>query len=147
MYNDGRWKIYEKPRAFPRAWVVHQAIQAPSPEVVLERVTAGNSDLRRVAILSSPPPAGLGQEPSSAEDVRFQSYAANRIELNVTNERPGLLVLSEAEYPGWRATVNGHSIPILRVEDALRGIHRGIGPQRHRPRLCPCDTWEVSSAP
>jgi hypothetical protein len=141
MYNDGRWKIYENPRAFPRAWVVHQAVQAPSQQVVLQRIAAGDLDLRRAAILATSPPENLGQEPASAEEVRFQSYEANRLELNVTTESPGLLVLSEAEYPGWRATVNGRSAPILKVDGALRGIQVGSGPNRISLAYVPVSTY------
>ena len=141
VYSDSRWKIYENPRAFPRAWVVHQAIQAPSQEAALQRVTAGNLDLRRTAVVLSPPPDNLGPEPTSAETVRFDSYQANRIELKVTTESAGLLILSDAEYPGWRATVNGRATPILKVDGALRGIRVGVGDNRVSFAYVPVSTY------
>jgi hypothetical protein len=141
LYNDGRWKIFENPRAYPRAWVVHQAVQAPSQQVAVQRTAAGDLDLRRAAILSSSLPASLGHEPSAPEDVRFQSYQPGRIDLNVTTESPGLLILSEAEYPGWRATVNGRSAPILKVDGALRGIGVGAGANRISLSYVPVITY------
>ncbi|HEX8953963.1 MAG TPA: YfhO family protein, partial [Polyangia bacterium] len=34
----------------------------------------------------------------------------------------GVLVLSDAWYPGWRVTVDGAAAPLLRADYALRGV-------------------------
>jgi hypothetical protein len=49
--------------------------------------------------------------------------------LRIQAEGPGLLVISEVVYPGWRASVNGVSAPIETVEGILRGVRIGSGPQ------------------
>ena len=54
--------------------------------------------------------------------MRFRSYEADRISLDVAAESPGLLILSELYYPGWRARVNGRPTEIYKVDGALRGI-------------------------
>lgn len=54
--------------------------------------------------------------------VSWKTYQPNRLELRVRSERPGLLVLSEADYPGWEAEVNGQPTPIQRVNGLLRGV-------------------------
>ena len=41
---------------------------------------------------------------------------------DVQTARDGLLVLSEIDYPCWKATVYGRSAPLYRVDYALRGI-------------------------
>jgi uncharacterized membrane protein YfhO len=45
----------------------------------------------------------------------------------------GILVISEAHYPGWTATVDGVAAPLLRTDYALRGVALGAG--RHRVEL------------
>jgi len=49
-----------------------------------------------------------------------------------------LLVLSEADYPGWRATIDGQPAAIRRVDHALRGLAVPAGDHdvelRYRPR-------------
>ena len=50
------------------------------------------------------------------------------MELEVDAQSRGLLVLSENYYPGWRATVDGQTAPIYRVDSALRGV---IVPRGH----------------
>ena len=50
------------------------------------------------------------------------------MELEVDAKSRGLLVLSENYYPGWRATIDGQSAPIYRVDSGLRGL---IVPRGH----------------
>jgi len=41
----------------------------------------------------------------------------------------GILVLSDAWYPGWRVTVDGNPAPLLRADYALRGV--ALPPGKH----------------
>lgn len=52
----------------------------------------------------------------------------NRITIEVDSSAPGLLVLSDTWYPGWRATVNGRPAPILKVNGAFRAVQVPAGP-------------------
>ncbi len=49
--------------------------------------------------------------------------------LRIRAEGPGLLIISEVMYSGWRATVNGVNVPIETVERILRGVQIGAGTQ------------------
>jgi uncharacterized membrane protein YfhO len=42
--------------------------------------------------------------------------------LEVTSDRPALLVLSENWLPGWTARLNGESAQVVRVNHTLRGV-------------------------
>jgi uncharacterized membrane protein YfhO len=42
----------------------------------------------------------------------------------------GMLVLADTWYPGWIATVDGHSVPIYQVYSALRGVIVQTGEHR-----------------
>ncbi len=46
VYQDASWKLYENPNAYPRAWVVHEAIVEPSPKRLIERRDSPGIDLR-----------------------------------------------------------------------------------------------------
>ncbi len=131
VYQDAYWKVYENPNAYPRAWVVHEAIVEPSSERLVERRDSPEIDLHRQALLG----AGLqtALEPpveGASENVAFRSYGASRMELSVRAESQGLLVLSEIFYPGWRATVNGAAQRIYKVDGGLRGVVVPIGESR-----------------
>jgi len=58
-------------------------------------------------------------------------YTANTIE--VSAEGPGLLVLSEASYPGWRTMVDGQSVDLLTAGGWFRAVE--LGPGAHEVRL------------
>jgi hypothetical protein len=123
IYHDSKWKVYENPKAFPAAWVVHQTTVERSHQRLLEKLNLPGVDLHRQAFLEAP--LGAVLEPAvegKAEDVKFGACGRNRLELTVHAESRGLLVLSEMFYPGWYATVNGNAAPIYEVDGALRGV-------------------------
>ena len=122
LYQDGHWKVYENPRAYPRAWIVHEAAVAASPDAVFHRLDDATINLRRVAVLDTPLPRSLAPAPQTDEPVRFRYYEADRVTLDADAGSAGLLVLSEMYYPGWRATLNGKPVAIYKVDGALRGI-------------------------
>lgn len=51
----------------------------------------------------------------------------DQVVVEVRDTRPGVLVLADAWYPGWRATVNGKPVEIGKVEGAFRGVEVSEG--------------------
>jgi len=45
-----------------------------------------------------------------------------RLAVQVENATPGILVVSDTHSPGWRATVNGQRVPILKTNGLFRGV-------------------------
>jgi uncharacterized membrane protein YfhO len=62
--------------------------------------------------------------------ARVVSYAPERVVVEVEADRPGNVVLTDAFYPGWQATVDGSEVPILRAEPYFRAVPVEAG--RHR---------------
>jgi uncharacterized membrane protein YfhO len=54
----------------------------------------------------------------------------NRIRIEVTTAQPGVVVLSEASYPGWRVTVNGKQANIIRLNYLFQGVEVDSGRQQ-----------------
>jgi uncharacterized membrane protein YfhO len=46
----------------------------------------------------------------------------NRMEIRTESAEPTLLVLSENHYPGWRASVDGQTVAVFRVNYNQRGV-------------------------
>jgi Bacterial membrane protein YfhO len=123
VYSDQHWKVYENRSCLPRAWVVHQAVVEPSEDSVFGRLRDPGFDPLQIALVAD----NLGENLEPAveglqEEVRFESYRPNRLELRVQAGSHGLLVLSEMFFPGWKATVNGRVSPIHKTDGLLRGI-------------------------
>jgi hypothetical protein len=68
------------------------------------------------------PDGRLGQEVRPVLEMHRQ---ANRI--FVSAEGPGRLVLSEIDYPGWSARVDGKPVPVQAVNGLLRSVDLGEG--------------------
>ena len=130
VYRDGSWKVYENPSAFPRGWIVHGVVVAPSREAAFRRVNQPGIDFHQVAVLETQLPAPLAPTEGANESVQFRSYEADRMSMDVNAASAGLLVLSEMYYPGWVATVNGKPSKIYQTDGALRGIAVAAGPNR-----------------
>jgi len=123
VYQDASWKVYENKNAFPRAWVVHNAAVEPDKDKLFQQLDGSSVDFHQTALLGAPPDSPLEPLPAGAtEQAEIQQYRANRMQLQVHAACRGLVVLSENDYPGWKALVNGRPAPIVKVDGELRAI-------------------------
>jgi hypothetical protein len=129
----------------PRAWLVTQtevtddstilhkiadptfdrwqiALLEPGTETFLEPISAANRRIGESA-------AQHGEQPDSTQNAVPSTFNIQRLTFNpstliyrVNSSSPALLVLSEIDYPGWQATVDGQPAPILRADYILRAI-------------------------
>ncbi len=49
-------------------------------------------------------------------------YESDRVEIEADVKRPGLLILADVYYPGWRVSVDGRDAPIERANRLMRGV-------------------------
>ena len=118
--------IYENPNTLPRAYMVHHAETVPADQL-LERLTSADFDFYHSVLISTPLSKEQGDQ-LAAQPIRSQAqieishYDLHKTDLNVTTNRPGILIFLEANYPGWEATVNGSEQEILEVNSVFRGI-------------------------
>jgi len=55
-------------------------------------------------------------------EAHILSYAPERVLIQVEADQPGYLVLTDTFYPGWRATVDGQPVRILRTGSYFRAV-------------------------
>ena len=69
-------------------------------------------------------------EPVMPPDVhcRIVSAQPERVVVQAGAPQPGVTVLSDTDMPGWRATMDGRPVPILRANGIFRGIATPSGP-------------------
>lgn len=138
VYADVAWKIYANPLAYPRGWLVHETIVEPNPFELARRLDLPATDAHQVALLPAGLDVALDQAAAAAgEQVHFDNYEDNGIQLTVQTTGRALLVLSELYYPGWTATVNGQPARIWKVDGALRGVVVPRGESRVSLRFRP----------
>jgi hypothetical protein len=130
VYADDRWNVVENPNALPRAWMVHQVEVDPSDKWPSERLLNPLFDFRRTAVIDRPLEQPIDEMPSAEETVHWTRYEPNLVELEVTAERPGLLVLGEVFYPGWTARVDDAPQTIYRADGLIRAVRVDKGTHR-----------------
>ncbi len=127
--HTGDVKVYERRAAAGRAWLVHDIQPAADDNAALALLRDPAFDQRVTAIVSEQPSAISGQRAATDETVEVIAWQAERIVLRVRVVEPGLLVLADAFYPGWAATVNGRPAAILRTNLLFRGVLLAPGTQ------------------
>jgi hypothetical protein len=120
-YSDDRVDVLENRDALPRAWIVHSARRA-APKEALELLNSGAVNPRRTALLERAPPDLAYPEDASADRAEVTTYEADRIRLETATAASGLLVLSEAYYPAWKAYVDGQPVPLYAADHVLRAV-------------------------
>jgi hypothetical protein len=122
---NGATYLHRLDEVGPRAWIAHQVEHLPE-EAMLDRLAAADFDFRQVALL--PPEVELPPLSTSDTDrVEVLSAEPNRLELAVEAGADGLLVISEVDYPGWQAAIDGEPIPLLRADTILRALPVSAG--------------------
>lgn len=129
--------LYRNPRAFPRAFVVHDWSTAPDAEAAVRALVAPGFDARREAVvegLVAPASGGAGR----AGEASIVAYAPDRVVVRARSEGPGLLVLTDSWDPDWSATRDGESVRIHPTDALFRGVPLPGGESevvfRYRPR-------------
>ena len=122
--------VYRNSNALPRVFVVGRQRTVGSEREALAAATAPGFDGRRVAVTERELPGlpqDAGGQASLSGSARLVSYEPERVVARASAQSPGLLVLTDLHYPGWKATVDGREVPIERVDYLLRGVPMPAG--------------------
>jgi len=115
--------IFARAEPMPRAFVVPSAAHAGTAAEALQAVMDAGFDPRRSAVVEAPEGVALPQSAGDFRSAAIREYAHQRVVLTADGGRAGgVLVLTDAFYPGWRATVNGAETPIYPANLAFRGV-------------------------
>jgi hypothetical protein len=117
----------------PRAYVVGGPRMLPAEHNPLGGIINGNFSFREAALVETSGP--WANEFSDLKPGRVEQrvtrieYGAdlNSLAIDLWSEREALLVVTDAWYPGWRATVNGRPAPMAEVNAFQRGIRVPAG--------------------
>jgi len=117
---DGQGHTQERQKEPPRAYVVSNAVLVQNEAAALAALTQASFDPAREVVLEAPGDLAIPQG-TGAGTANVTSYTPQRVTLDVTSGG-GVLVLSDAYYPGWRATIDGVSATIWPANEAFRAV-------------------------
>jgi hypothetical protein len=122
--------VHRLSQVAPRAWLVYEG-QTVGEDATLARLDAFDFDPAQAALVPLGTPLPLENPPDGQNgQVEILHRTPRSMVLNVTAPTNRLLVLSEVYYPGWRATVDGRTTPIVRTDYTLRGVPVPAGEHR-----------------
>jgi hypothetical protein len=123
----GTVAVFENTRILPRAWLATSELVAAEEDqlsIIRTGKTPGGAAWHplETALVESSTGIRFEREngpPGNAEVMRNEP---NRVEVKTESAAPAILVLSANHYPGWRASVDGRSVDVIRVNYNLRGV-------------------------
>ena len=119
----------QNPYAQGNGWFVNKLTYVNDANA--EYAEVGKIDVRHEAVADKQFEAVLGQAKAndSTATVKLDKYEPNNLQYTVNSKNGGVVVFSEIYYPGWKATVDGQSVELGRVNYILRAVN--VKPGKH----------------
>lgn len=113
-------KVFANPEAFPRAWAVHTIRGAKDEDHGAALVRDGGFDLRKSAVMVGPQPKLSTCAGADAVNTIHERESSVRVRVYMACR--GMLIVSDSDYPGWQASIDGKAARIWRINTAIRGV-------------------------
>ena len=124
--HSGDVKIYENLAVLPRAFVVHQTEVVDTETQAITVMQAEQFDFRQKLVRLPQGDEHVGDiiagQPAAQDRVSIIRYEPEQVELTVTLDQPGWLVLTDTYYPGWQVSINNQPADIFRANLNFRGV-------------------------
>jgi hypothetical protein len=118
----------------PRAFLVPRARFFGTYGEILTYMKSGDFD-PAVEVLLQGPRGSSAQVPEDLVpgSATLVEYTPHRVSIDVEVERDSYLFLSDVHYPGWKATIEGEEVDLLRANYAFRAVR--LSPGSHTVRM------------
>lgn len=121
LVHDGALvNLYRNENVLPRAFIPADYEIVSEPSAVLEKLTSEDFNALQTVLLEQDP--HIVQAAPARGTAEIAQYQPEQVELSVEMASPGVVVLSDTFYPGWRVEVDGTPAEILRADYILRGV-------------------------
>ncbi|KAF0230866.1 MAG: hypothetical protein FD175_1313 [Beijerinckiaceae bacterium] len=111
--------IYENPDALPRVMIVPEA-QAVDQDALVKSGIWPSTDFRRTVFVE--PSAIPLPRRSLGGTAKITNYSNTTVEIEVSAQRSGVLLLNDVWHPWWFAEVDGMPAKILRANGVFRAV-------------------------
>ena len=129
--------------ARPRAYPIPLVMAAPNPEAILRALGSEYFDPGAVAF--STDARAAGNYPGAYEcSLRWITDDPDHQVLKTTAPASAFLVIADAYAPGWDARMDGHDVPLFRVDHLIRGLKAPAGTHRFELRFLP-PGWSLAT--
>jgi hypothetical protein len=114
--------VYENLSALPRAWFIPASGVHAAGSNCTATLGDPHFDVKHELLVDGMPAAPVSRAAPGSSEVRISSYQPSEIRLQVTADQPGVVLLTDAFFPGWTADVDGVASPVLRGDCFFRAV-------------------------
>ena len=122
VFEDGSVKVLKNNYCLPRAFLVRHYVVEKAEERIAERLQEESFNPQKTVVLEKELGVTLVGEIEAGETVKQTAVESNKQEFLVTVKKPALLFVSENDYPGWEAEIDGRKTEIFRTDFAFRSV-------------------------
>jgi hypothetical protein len=121
-FTELKLKLWKFENARPRAYLSLAEAAGNGALTAAQAAALSLTAPPRSRIAPAPEKPGAKFDLQSLGTVTWLRYASERVELDVNALADSYLVLNDAAHPGWEATVDGKSAPLLLANDVARAV-------------------------
>jgi hypothetical protein len=133
--GSGQVVFRRNAEADPRAWLAPATRRVEGWREAVAAMAAGH-DVHRTALVENGTGVALsGETTDEGARVEITSFHPERVVVRTEARAPALLVLAEAWYPGWTATVDGENAPCVPANAWMRAVPVPAGTHRVEMRF------------
>jgi hypothetical protein len=134
-YGFDGTKMEPRANPAPRAFLVRDVRSAHSGDPLVHFLKLHGEAMRSVAYLRPKEFAVArssihGSKAMPAQHVAITRFENSHVELDVRSDEPALLVLTDMQYPGWSAKLDGRETRLLSAQGAFRSVIVPAGSHR-----------------
>jgi len=120
LWQNNGWRIFENLRVAPRVFLVSE-YQLFTEKKDFEKIFfAPDFEIQKKVLLEEEP--ALKPQLAKLAEVELKKYLPNEILLVTKTDANQLLFLSDTDYPGWQALIDGKPAKIYRADYAFRAV-------------------------
>jgi hypothetical protein len=114
--------IYLNTNAMPRIHLIYDPIFAADPEAAFAAIHVPTFNPASQVVLESPITNYQLPMTNLQPNIFYTDYRPGHFTIVTQTPEPAFLVLAEVWYPGWRATVGGDPVQIIRANTAFMAV-------------------------
>ncbi len=119
------YRMFEIPR---RAWLVYDYHTETDSAPVFQQIGVSDFDpFKQAVLLAGSAPSLAGHAEHADNSVVVTEDWPGHLSLQISSNQPGLLLISEAYYPGWVASVNGQTTPVYEADGFFQALQVPAG--------------------
>lgn len=116
--SQNGWYIYKNNVALPHAYLVNTVQTYNTPQEFAQKFYADSFNVHSTALLDENLPKLSG----SSGQANIMKYSPEEVEIQTKTNGNQLLVLTDTYFPGWKATVDGREVPIMKANFTFRAV-------------------------